>query len=363
MQPTTISIGKSKKVLDSAQPSLASVKSRNFSQPAVYLTFDVECSMGGAWGDDRLKPVPPSRAIWGEYGGLKLGIPLIVDILEEHGLRATFFVDAFTEEQGFEGCTQPVCEYLLDRGQDVQLHIHPNKKHYAMKMRGLAHPFADNIADLPPIDQLALLQEGSERLERWTGRPTAAFRAGNMGASEETLAQLANAAIRIDSSYTFSGADCRFDRRQPYNGSKWYGDVLELALSGFYQPRLPALHPAKKLDPVGICFSECRNTIQSVCGAGADAVLILHSFSFFKWRNSQYDGGRLNRIVARRFRNLCRWLSEHASKYPCQTFSEVWSAVMDGTYEARNVRPCRFRNVGRSYIRKAVQCWNHLYWT
>src|SRR5262245_48992154 len=96
----------------------------------VFITFDVECSMGGAWRDARLKPVPPARAIWGEYGDQRLGIPLIVQILNEFGLAGTFFVDAFTEEQGFVGQTERVCQYLLDEGHDVQLHIHPNKKHY-----------------------------------------------------------------------------------------------------------------------------------------------------------------------------------------------------------------------------------------
>lgn len=332
-------------------------------QPAVYITFDVECSMGGAWGDSGLRPVPPSRAIWGEYGDQKLGIPLIVRILKEHGLVGTFFVDAFTEEQGFQGLTEPVCEYLLDQGQDVQLHLHPNKKHYQMKLMGLSHPFADNIADLPPASQLDMLQEGSERLRRWTGKPTVAFRAGNMGASEETLKQLAKVGILLDSSYTFLDGTCRFDRTLPYNGSRWYGDVLEMALSGFYQPNLPPLHPAKKLDPVGISFGECRDTIQSVCGAGADAVLILHSFSLFKWRNSQYDGGRLNRIVTRRFSRLCRWLSEHRATYPCQTFRDLSTAVLAGSYQAHEIRPCRFSRPGRAYLRKAVQAWNNLYWT
>ena len=83
-----------------------------------------------------------------------------------------------------------------------------------------------------------MLREGSDRLQRWTGQRTVAFRAGNMGASEETLRQLEAAGILIDSSYTFpyAGEQCHINCEQPYNGSKWYGQVLELALSGFRQP-------------------------------------------------------------------------------------------------------------------------------
>ena len=335
----------------------------SFIQPAVYLTFDVECSMGGAWQDASLKPVPPSRAIWGEYGNKNLGLPLIVDILKRHGLAATFFVDAFTDDQGFDGLTEPVCAYLLDAGQDVQLHIHPNKKHYGMKMRGLDHPFGDNIADHDPEYQFQLLQEGSERLQSWTGQRTAAFRAGNMGASEETLKQLSKTGIKVDSSYTCSSGACRFDQTNPFNGSRWYGDVLELALSGFHQPNLPPLHPYKKLDPMGISFPECRDNIQAVCDAGADAVLILHSFSLFKWRGLQYDGGRLNRIVTNRFDRTCRWLADHSTRYPVQTMKDVAAAVVSGRYEAKEAPPCLIRKPIRAYTRKAVQAWNNLYLT
>ncbi len=329
----------------------------------VYITFDVECSMGGAWQNPSLKPVTPARAIWGEYGEQRLGLPLIVEILQQYGLAATFFVEAFTDEQGYPGEMERCCVYLLDHGQDVQLHIHPNHKHYGLHQQGQPHPRTDAIADLSAEAQRALLQEGAQRIARWTGRPPAAFRAGNMAGSEETLKQLETLGILIDSSYTFpyAGGQCRFDAQKPFNGSRWYGGVLELALSGFHQPNWPGLHPAKPLDLVGISFQECRNAIKLICGAGADAVLILHSFSLFKVRDVQYAGGRLNRIVARRFRRLCRWLAREETP-PVQTFDQLARALRDGTYEARELTPCRLAHP-RALLRKAVQAWNTPYWT
>jgi len=332
-------------------------------QRGVFITFDVECSMGGAWADARLKPVPPARAIWGDYGGRPMGLPLIVETLNRAGLAATFFVEAFTDEQGFSGEAERACHYLLEHGQDVQLHIHPGHKHYGLHRQGLPHPNTDQIADLAPQDQLALIQEGAERLRRWTGRPCVAFRAGNMGASEETLQQLEKAGIPIDSSYAFpfAGVQCRFQPGEPYNGSKWYGRVLELALSGFRKIPLPGVHAAKPLDLYGISFQEGRDAVERVHAAGADAVVILHSFSLFKVRNVQYDGGRPNRIVLGRFRRFCDWLA-HRPDLPAYTLRQLADAIEAGRYEAAHVLPCRLMHP-RTVVRKAVQVWNNFYWT
>jgi peptidoglycan/xylan/chitin deacetylase (PgdA/CDA1 family) len=354
----------------SSVPSLSSHSSQNAAAeasqaPAVFVTFDVECSMGGAWQNPDLKPVPPSRAIWGEYDGGQLGLPLIVSILEECRLSATFFVEAFTDEQGFPGEMERVCHYLLDHGQDVQLHIHPNHKHYGLAQQGKPHPRNDMIGELEPDAQFALLQEGCERMERWTGKKPVAFRAGNMGASETTLEQLAKAGIPIDSSYTFpyAGGQCRFSADELYNGSKWYGEVLELALSGFRQPRLPGLSPTKPVDLVGISAGECVAAIGAIGGAGADTVLILHSFSLFKVRNVQYDGGRLNRIVTGRFRSVCRWLAEHREQCPVRTFAELSEDLGAGRYEAKAVPPFTLNRPMRALVRKGVQAFNNPYWT
>jgi hypothetical protein len=333
-------------------------------KPGVYITVDVECSMGGAWENPRLKPVPPARGMMGEYGGRQVGVPLITDILSRHGLAATFFVETFAEEQGFPGQTEPVCRLLMDRDQDVQLHIHPWYRYYGLRRHGLPAPLTDQFADLTPDEQSELLALGSERIRRWTGRAPVAFRAGNMAASEETLELLAAAGIRIDSSYTFpfAGGQCRFSPADPYNGSRWYGDVLELALSGFQLPPLPGEARSKPLDIVGVSFEECRDAIRRICGAGADAVLIFHSFSLFKVRNVQYEGGRMNWIVARRLRRLCEWLADHAKEFPTYTFSQLGRAIADKSYEARAVPPPRLSGA-RALVRKAIQVYNRLYWT
>jgi len=332
-------------------------------RPGGFLTFDVECSMGGAWNDVSLKPIPPRLGMMGEYGNPVLGIPLICDVLERHGLRATFFVEPFNDELGYPGETEPVCRYLIERGQDVQLHVHPNHWHYGLKQQGRSFPFTDQMADLSPEEQAFLVQEGADRIEQWTGKRPIAFRAGNMGASEETLRILPQAGIWMDSSYTFPyvGGQCRLPEREPYNGAKWYGNTLEVSLSGFRQAKLPGLPGSQPLDLMGASFGECRDAVRMICGAGADAVAILHSFSLFKVRDVQYRGGRLNRVVVRRFERFCEWLGAHRRSYPTRTFAELGERVRKG-YQPKAVQPCRMQNPLRAALRKFIQGLNRLYW-
>lgn len=334
-------------------------------KPGVYITFDVECSMGGAWNDSSLKPIAPRLGMMGEYGNKRLGIPLICDILQRHNLKATFFLEPFNDELGYPGETESVCRFLLAHGQDVQLHIHPNHVHYALAKAGEPYIFSDRMADLPLDWQKELINRGADRIEGWTDiRPTA-FRAGNMGASEKTLEILIDTGLWIDSSYTFPylGRQCRFKDSRPYNGSKWYGDVLEVALSGFRQIKLPGLRSSQPLDLMGASFEEGRDAVQMICDSGADTVLILHSFSLFKVRDVQYNGGKLNHIVNRRFKRFCHWLSANQDLYPCRTFTELARMVQMKAYKPKSTEPCMLKRPTRALLRKMVQIVNHFYWT
>lgn len=321
--------------------------------------------MGGAWGDPALKPVPPVRAVWGKYEEHEYGLRLICSILRYYNLSATFFVEAFIREQGYPGEAERICEYLLDEGHDVQLHIHPNHWHYGQKLKGKKFVFSDDMANLDEEEQHFLIKEGAERIKKWTGNSPVAFRAGNMGASEETLKAISRAGLLLDSSYTFPylGGQCLFKDREEYNGAKWYGDVLEVALSGFKQVAIPGLiKPSQPLDLMGTSFNECKYIIKKICEAGADAVLILHSFSLFKVKDVQYNGGRPNRVVISRFKRLCKWLAENNTKYPIRTFSELAEMIQKKGYRPKRVKPCSYPNPLVTVTRKFIQGLNRFYW-
>jgi len=320
--------------------------------------------MGGAWQDSSLKPIPPRLGMMGEYGKDRFGIPLICDILQRSNLAATFFLEPFNEDLGNPGETEPVARYLVECDHDVQLHVHPNHIHYGQYRRGEPYQRTDQMADLSRERQREIIVAGADLLESWTGTRPIAFRAGNMGASEETLAALIDAGLWIDSSYTFPyvGGQCLFAEKERYNGSKWYGKVLEVALSAYQQPKVPGLHPSKPVDLMGSSFEECRDAVKMICDAGGDAVVILHSFSLFKVRDKQYNGGRYNRVVARRFERFCEWLDDQRRQYPPRTFAELGRLVREEGYQPKAVAPCTIQKPVRALVRKAVQGANNFYW-
>jgi peptidoglycan/xylan/chitin deacetylase (PgdA/CDA1 family) len=321
--------------------------------------------MGGAWGGPELKPIPPKRGMMGVYGDRTFGVPLICDILNRHNLKATFFLEPFNDELGYPGETEPVARFLVERGQDIQLHVHPNHFHYGLHLAGKPFTHTDQMADLPPDWQKTLVIDGADRIAKWIGKRPIAFRAGNMGASEDTLKILPDTGIWIDSSYTFPyvGGQCRFPAGAPYNGSKWYGDVLEVALSGFRQTKFPMLlKPAQPIDLMGASFQECRDAVQMICDAGADAVVILHSFSLFKVRDKQYNGGKLNRVVTRRFERFCEWLAANRENYPARTFSEMGRMIKEEGYKPKALAPCKLNRPLRALTRRVVQVLNRFYW-
>lgn len=320
--------------------------------------------MGGAWNDPSIRPIPPRLGMMGEYGPNQFGVPLICDVLKRSDLKATFFLEPFNEDLGYPHETEPVARFLTNHGQDVQLHIHPNHVHYGQYLRGEPYQRTDQMADLSRDQQKEVIVAGADLLESWTGSRPIAFRAGNMGASEETLAALIDAGLWIDSSYTFPyvGGQCRFMEREHYNGSKWYGDVLEVALSAYQQPNIPGLHPAKPVDLMGSSFEECRDAVKMICDAGGDAVVILHSFSLFKVRDKQYNNGKLNNVVLRRFEKFCQWLDDNRTEYPSRTFTELGQLVRDKKYQPKAVPPCRINKPVRALTRKFVQGINNFYW-
>jgi hypothetical protein len=323
----------------------------------VYITIDTETSMGGAWRNPQSAPVPLDGPVFGKCGSRQCGIPLIAEILEEHGLRGTFFVEVFCSYLLGMPEVGRVFDYINKRGHDAQLHLHPTYRLFRDYKAGGPRRETDLIAQFTSAEQVELLGDATRLFERFCGRRPRAYRAGCYGASETTLSALKANGIEIDSSYNLAYLDqtCRFEMRG-LNAPAVIEGVYELPVTVF---RVPFSSGYKPLEISAVSTSEMLSTIDNLREAGStDVVLVLHSFSLMKNCGLRYETSRPDDIVIRRFRTLCRALRDRSAELQVTTFGAVDVAAIRAPQ--RSVLPSvRF---SQAAARKFVQGINRAAW-
>jgi len=295
------------------------------SKVNVFITVDTEHSMGGAHLNPKLKPVGSSRRIWGKIGNQSYGIPLIMDIAEKYGLFITFFLEVCSSKYFGEQDVAHICQYIISRGHDVQLHLHPLFLHFIK-------PVSKNLINKARFlhyynieKQCSIIRDGKQILMRNGAPPPIAFRAGSYGANRDTLRALKLNNFLLDSS---------FNRRYMSSHSKLpdldindvFGleGVWELPITNFIEfPMLKGGRP-KPLDINGVSFKEIKKVLENAYDIGQpNIMIIMHSFSFIQPLDIQYRRVRLRRRVIRRFENLCRYLAMNTEKYKVKVLGKV----------------------------------------
>ena len=89
----------------------------------VFITIDTEPSIGGAFENRELTPIGNAKRIFCTINGKDHGIPLLMDILDEHNLKATFFVEVLSKLYFGENEAEQVCNYILKRKHEVQISL------------------------------------------------------------------------------------------------------------------------------------------------------------------------------------------------------------------------------------------------
>jgi peptidoglycan/xylan/chitin deacetylase (PgdA/CDA1 family) len=323
----------------------------------VYITVDTETSLGGAWRNVGPGPLPLDRTVFGRYGSRFYGIPLIMDILEEHGFRATFFIEVFCAYLLGHEEVAKVFRTVQERGHDPQLHLHPAQRFYRDFLAGQPRREQDLMFELPIDDQRQLIGEGVRLFKELSGKAPRAYRAGCYGGSERTLTALREHGIEIDSSYNtaYLGETCGF-KTALLNAPVVIENVHEFPVTVF---RTVGSNNYKPLEISSVSVREILATLRSMQASGCrDAVLVLHSFSLLKNLGLRFEHCRPDRIVIQRLRKLCRALSE---------LKEEFEVVVLGEVDLRSIAIPQSQVIPylgwvRPSIRKCIQGINRLPW-
>ncbi len=328
----------------------------------VFLTVDVECSIGGAFADRSLSPVGGDKRIFGRFGGREYGIGLIMDIAEQYGLPVTFFVETFQEHYFGSQYTQEVVEAVLRRHHDIQLHLHPNYLNFGLK-RPQDLKFSDLCGKYSFAEQVEIIDRAARKLVAAGAPKPVAFRAGCFGADMNTLKALKVNGFRIDSSYNqaYLGVTCRLPDRQLNDAAPWEG-IFEFPITHFFERS--GVRPSRymPLDINGVSFQEMRFVLNAArSGNGPrNIVIILHSFSFIKPYDVQYEKVRIRKNVISRYRKLCQFLGRNSSSFRVRTFRDMVleDSLQEAAKNAHHVWPKAAPHI--TWVRLAEQAMDRL---
>jgi hypothetical protein len=330
----------------------------------VFFTIDTECSMGGAWEDPRYTPVSPERAVLGKIGSEYFGIPRIMDILEENGLRGTFFIEVFAGMNGLQPGLSEAYSQIVKRGHEAQLHLHPIHYYYRLRTEGRLDPGKmpldkDMIGAHPLEKQVEFLREGISMFQEMVGRTPVAFRAGNFGAAATTLEALEKVGIRFDSSFNaaYLQTGCALDSGGAVNRPWQRGQIWEIPVTTFRTGAWGWIG-LKQLNINAVSLWEMKRVLEQAERIGLRTVtFIAHSFSLFKVADLQFRNLKPDRLVLHRLQGLCRFLRENADRFRVVGFSDLDPSSLPGEEKA-------VPSMGAliPVLRKVVQAVNRLNW-
>jgi hypothetical protein len=334
----------------------------------VYLTVDVETSMGAAWRYPARRPLPVDKLIFCRQGEVSYGLPLIVEELNKYGFHATFFTEVFFSHCLGADQAQIVFDFLLSHSQDVQLHIHPVFRNYARALKErTAEAFrryrnlSDALSDYDLETQWALISEGADLFQGFVGEPAVAFRAGGFRGDRNTLLALGRVGIRLDSSYNPAISDSFAQDRPVANITQKISGIIEMPLTNAMSGR-NWFRGWKPMAISSVSFAELKAVLEQAHTAGLpNVVFILHSFSTVKPRDIFYSSLRPDRMVISRFQRLLRYLADNANRYKVCTMGDAARDAqnLSGSPEAPKLE----LGLLQSLIRKSGQALDRLYWT
>ncbi len=271
----------------------------------VFITIDTEYSSGlytGPGPADRAENYARSIACLTPNG--PSGITHKLELLQQYGQKAVFFVDPMPALVWGVAAIEDIVAPIITAGQDVQLHCHTEW----LGIAGADNPLPSgrtgkNIADFPFDEQCQLLDYARATLMA-AGAPTpVAFRAGNYGASDDTLRALAAIGMAYDSSHCPALPDgaCRISLGAENREPVLHQGLIEVPVGtigtttgGQRHAQITALTLVEMLAAIRHARDGQRESF----------TMVSHSFELINRRKLA-----VNRIVRRRFTGLLRALT------------------------------------------------------
>jgi len=276
-----------------------------------------------------------------------VGIAWQLDQLKRHDLKASFFVDPMPCLLYGTDWMKRVVHAILDAGQEVQLHLHPNWAGAHAGDGGTTHA-AYELIDYSYDEQIELIAGASDMLTAVGVPEPVAFRSGSYSASDDTLGALAELGFRYDTSHNGS------EHPWPSAISLERTQIAPIAHRGIVEVPVTLIEDQRgHLRHFQICAlsaAEMRDALDHAVREDHAAVTIVgHGFEL-----ANRAGTRPNAVHVRRFETLCRVLAERRGSLMTTHFAERPDLPLGR--EDRPLGP----NTLRTRWRQAEQLWSNL---
>lgn len=307
----------------------------------VFLTVDTEF----AWRHHRAG-LDLARVYERSLEPAGVGVTYQLARLRAHGLKATFLVDPMPALVYGLDPIKRIVGTILDAGQDVQLHLHPNWTDARLDDRSAHAP--GNLTDYDRAGQEALIERARALLIDAGAPSPVAFRAGSYAANPDTLEALAALGFAVDSSHNGSMQPelSKVDLAPAQIAPRRHRGLVEVPVS------LIEDRPGR-LRTVQICalsVGEMRAALGFARVARHAAVVIVsHSFEL-----ANRMGTAPNMVHVRRFEALCALLDTHRAMLPTHGLGAMPPLPLD--HDDVPLPP----DAGRYYWRQAEQLWSNL---
>lgn len=274
---------------------------RGVMATCVFLTIDTEL----AWRH-HVRGLPVDEIYNRSIEPAGVGLSWQLKKLNDHRLRACFFVDPGPAHVYGIGIVERIVKTILDAGQDVQLHFHPGWYGGSISNRTASAP--KDLIDYSGDEQRILLARAMDDLMAAGAPAPRAFRAGSYAANDDSLDALASLGIVHDSSFNAAWPEVsRIGVPSRTLAPLRHAGLNEFPV-GFVEDRGGR---ARTLQICALSVEEMQAALEhAVVHDHALVTIVSHSFEL-----ATRSGLRRNSGHARRFEWLCGYLADNAGRF------------------------------------------------
>jgi len=277
----------------------------------VGLTFDIEFSINGTFAEPETRRPLGRESLLCRMEGREAGIGTILNILNKHDLKATFFIEALQTTWFGDDEMGVIAHQIANQGHELQLHLHPVWLLFAnpdwrtavQKTPPVAE-IHDSLLARPAEEAHAIIEKGKAVFARWSLPAPTAVRTGSLIMDRALYPVFRDAGMSISSSvgcgiYQPGASDLNL-----YSAPRRFDEVMEIPVTSYWGAD-PLLRRRKRLATIiGMGAREQRALLESAQKSGAPCLVILSHVSEF----CSQDDNRMVRPNARtigKFEQLC----------------------------------------------------------